>query len=456
MRLWKPFVALLHLFSSLAFGAGEAERVMVASAKVRAALAAQAALPDQPPNLVVKPRRMSLEIAGEHVATNDDQRQTYEVTLHTTTGCPPCERMKAALAADSRINVTQSLNTIPRGVPASSFPFITFRDDSGTLRYNLTARTAAEVVGSIERSRSGRTTRRLTPAELRGLAKTWRGPEVGISGMTPHQHLMDDRHGFTADQLVGLTDRELRTIHSAHHAGDIEPFQSPSTTGATPPGDVVGASGAAGVIHARDEITAALDWIRSHVGEGVPVSFAWDRTGQQSFALLKRGEDWSALAILGRSGRISLSAPGAVNLPVDHLGFGYRVDGDDIVIDAEAVTFNGLAARFNPSSEASMSESPSTPATFGPATILTVFSVLRGVYSLLNPQADLKLGGNVSAVATLTGDVLSVKFNQAPSIRLVALFTFQLGVERVDISAETVRVLFTGSRFIRERTFKVD
>ena len=87
--------------------------------------------------------------------------------------------------------------------------------------------------------------------------------------------------------------------------------------------------------------------------------------------------------------------------------------------------------------------------------MLTIVSVIRGVWSILNPSADLQLGGNVSATAVLTGDTLAIDFQQCPSVRLVALFTFQLGVKRVEITDSTVRVLFSGSRFIKERTFTV-
>ena len=438
---------------------GEAERVMVSSAKVRAAIAYQPCLPDQPPvNIVLphvprptpKPRGMSLELTGDPISSANEQR-VHSVTLHVTTDCEPCRRMKAELHGDNRLNVTDSLNVIPPGVPATSFPFVTFRDASGTLRYNLTARTAEAVVRLLDRHGANRTAsfRRVTANELKVIARIYRGPETGVSGMSVTAHLMDNRHGYSADQLAGLTHPELLALHSATHSGFASPFQPLPNMGAKPSSDVVGASGAAGTFHGREQITEALDWIRSNVGEGVPMTFSWHRSGLQNFPLLAKA-DWSALAIFGRSGRIEIDAPNS-QLPVDHVGFGYRIAGDDLVIDADGITIKGAASLLSPRESSEMSGAMG----LDPMTIWSVLSVMRMVWSVLNPSADLTLGGNVSAEAVLNGDMLTVTFKQMPSIRLVSIFTFQLGVQRVEISPTKVRLVFSGSRWVKERTFEV-
>ena len=179
----------------------------------------------------------------------------------------------------------------------------------------------------------------------------------------------------------------------------------------------------------------------------------WDRSGAQTFPLLAKG-DWSAVAVFGKYGHMNMSAIGAVKLPVQSLGFGYRVDGDDITIDADPVTLKGLGATLNPTSQQSLQVG--APSEIGPGTVLTIVSVIRGVWSLLNPTADLQLGGNVSATAVLAGETLTVDFHQCPSIKLVALFTFQLRVERVELTETSLRVLFGGSRLVKERTFTVN
>ena len=159
------------------------------------------------------------------------------------------------------------------------------------------------------------------------------------------------------------------------------------------------------------------------------------------------------MAVFGKFGHVQMSANGAAKLPIQSLGFGYKVDGDDITIDADPVTLKGLGATLNPTIKHSLQVG--APSEIGPGTVLTIVSVIRGVWSLLNPTADLQLGGNVSATAVLTGDTLAVDFQQCPSIKLVALFTFQLRVERVEITETSLRVLFGGSRLVKERTFAV-
>jgi hypothetical protein len=213
----------------------------------------------------------------------------------------------------------------------------------------------------------------------------------------------------------------------------------------------VASAGPAGSIHAGGKIRESLAWWRQNIGEGVKASAQWDRTGGQTFPLLAKG-DWSALALCGRYGHVQLSAKGAVGLPVQSLGFGYGVDGDDIWIDGDKLTFVGLARSLNPNKTTTIQ---ATPSQFGPGTILTIVSVVRGVWSLLHPTCDLQLGGNVSATAVLNGDMLAIDFQQCPSIKLVALFTFQLEVKRLEITEQSVRVVFGGSRFVKERTFKI-
>lgn len=213
----------------------------------------------------------------------------------------------------------------------------------------------------------------------------------------------------------------------------------------------IAASGFGGTIKGSSQIRQSFDWWKSNIGESVKASAQWDRTGGQTFPLLAKG-DWSALAVFGRYGHVSLSAKGAKGLTVDSLGFGYRVDGDDITLDLDPVTLKGFGMSLEPDiRESRISES----AGFGPTTIITILQVARGVWSLLNPTCDLQLGGNVSATAVLTGDVLAIDFQQAPSIKIVALFTFQLSVNRVEISERNIHVEFGGSRLIKSRDFVV-
>lgn len=261
-------------------------------------------------------------------------------------------------------------------------------------------------------------------------------PAIRFQGRQGYSQTVDSSGRYKIPSSLG----ELASI--------VEANSSPAS-----PSQAVASSGAAGAIHAKSQIQTVFSWWRANIGEGVKAEMRWDRSGAQSFPLLAKG-DWSALALFGQYGHVNLSAKGAVNLPVDAIGFGYRVNGDDITIDADPVTLKGLGQVLNPTSKKSLQVG--SPSQIGPGAVLTIVSVVRGLWSLLNPTCDLQLGGNVSATAVLTGDTLAIDFQQCPSVKLVALFTFQLRVDRIEVVEDKhVRVLFGGSRLVKERTFTV-
>lgn len=223
-------------------------------------------------------------------------------------------------------------------------------------------------------------------------------------------------------------------------------------TAKTESAKAVAPSGAAGAIHAKSQIKQVFAWWRANVGEGVKAECRWDRSGAQTFPLLAKG-DWSAVAVFGKFGHMNLSAKGAANLPVDSIGFGYKVDGDDITIDADPVTLKGLGKILNPTSKQSLQVG--APSEISPGTVLTIISVVRGVWSLLNPHVSLTLGGNVSATGVLSGDSLTIDFQQGPAVKIESLFTFSLGVKQIVITESNVHVEFSGSRFVKSRDFAV-
>ena len=217
-------------------------------------------------------------------------------------------------------------------------------------------------------------------------------------------------------------------------------------------------SGIAGSIHGQTQIRSAIDWFRRHVGEGVTAEWKWDRSGTQSLPLLARG-DWSAMALFGGYGHMHLSAPDAIGLPVKTIGFTYRIRGDDVAIDLDDINFPGLALSLGPNLPMRSSEcsgTASAPPQLGILTAWSIVSMIKEVWSILHPTCDLQLGGSVGASAVLRNDQLEIDFQQPPTIKLVALFSFQLSVKRVEINERSVRIIFGGSRLVHERTFSVD
>lgn len=212
-------------------------------------------------------------------------------------------------------------------------------------------------------------------------------------------------------------------------------------------------TGSGGAIHARTQIHSALEWWKHSIGEGTKLTIRWNRSGAQTFPLLAQG-DWSATAIFGRTGRLEVEATSG-NLPVTSLGLTYRILGDDVSIDLDPLHLTGIAARLGANSNSEPQVASPLVSAFGPVTAWTIVSLARDLVSLLHPSCDLKLAGDITASAEMLGEILVIEFSQPPSVRFVALFTFQLSVNRIEISAQSVRLLFSGSRLVKERTFLV-
>lgn len=207
--------------------------------------------------------------------------------------------------------------------------------------------------------------------------------------------------------------------------------------------------GFGGSFSVKPQVESALRAIRLWIGEGVEMSASWDRTGKQEFPIPLNGQppEHNAADLFGASGRFELSAVGAIGLPIDKLGFGYRVIGDDIAIDGDPIVIKGLAKKLSSNSDA-----PGSAAGVEPITLIwTAFNIVRMIIGILNPKLSILLGGNVSFTAVLNGDVLTIKFNQCPSVKLVAFWTFSLEVPSAEITLDHATVFLHGEGLVASR-----
>lgn len=396
------------------------------------------------------PRGLSLEIDETKAvaAKEDEQLPEMWLCVDPSGRCAPCNAAKKELEKHKaklpfRVVVKTSVN-----IPIEVYPtFVwskTASSPSDTPSGNKLLKLWWGVDATVKAFNDNRQPRqrRLTPAELKNIASTWSGNPVGVVGMTVRQHLMDTNHGFTSDQLVGLTNDEMLAIHSAHHAGDITPFAVP--TGIV--SEAQGSVGAAGVIRGGRLVCLALDWWATHIGEGVRVSGSWSRNGGQMLPLARLGR-WKGQEIYGTHGEFEINADGS-KLPVKTAVMGYKLVGDRIRLTASTELDAGILG---------IDTDPQTVASSQPVGVspMLILSVLSTVWQLLHPQADLQLPGHITCDAVMTDGVVTVTFGSRPSVRIVMLFTFQLGVQSVVISRESVVIKFSGSRWVRERTFEV-
>lgn len=403
-----------------------------------------------------------------------------KATVYTTDNCPPCIALKKSYGnGNAKINIEYKHNEWPNNGPAGGYPTVRWVDIGGRVRWPLDAsgnysnpKTLDDLVDLIERNNKP------SPPKSR-IRRVSRPPSVLFgyqpwfemdTGRTSVQHLISEHH-LTREQLAPYIGNQqaLNLIHGWKHTGkgyappnavtdeyevEMEEVESESQV-MEKRGN---AKGVVGNLQAKSHILKAQDWIRTNIGENNQMEFDWDRTGAQTFPLLKGG-DWSAVRLFGKSGHIRLSVKGNTKLPTDSIGIRYEVDGHDMTFGIDPITFPGLADKITPNSNSQLaSTSFSSQEKVGfidPLTLWTVFSVLKNIWSLLHPTADLTLGGNIAATGVLKGDMLAIDFSEMPQLKIVILFSFNLGVRRVEITPSSVRLLFNGSMFIKERTFNV-
>ncbi len=218
-----------------------------------------------------------------------------------------------------------------------------------------------------------------------------------------------------------------------------------AVTGNASEAQVAGAA-VGGSIRGGALIRSALDWWQANIGEGVKVSGSWSRNGGQLLPLARLGR-WTAREIYGTHGEFEINANGS-KLPVQSAIMGYKLVGDRVRLTAQTELDAAILG---------IDADPQTVASAQPVGVspMLILSVLSTVWQLLHPQADLSLPGRITCDAVMSSGVLNVTFNERPSVRIVMLFTFQLGVQSVAINRDRVVVAFSGSRWIRERTFEI-
>lgn len=214
------------------------------------------------------------------------------------------------------------------------------------------------------------------------------------------------------------------------------------------------ASGPGGTIHASSQIQSAMDYFRKYVGEGNSASMVWDRNGAGQISLLAR-QEWTAQAIFGTFGEIQLSAPSAIDLPFTEVGFKYKIVGRDLIIDADAIKLAGMVDKLGLSKVANATGPYGIIGIDDALEIYWIFSAIRDIASILWPSVDLTLPGQIAADAMLSGDTLTVNFTQPPRVKISFLFRFDLGVRKVTIQPHKVTVDFSGSSWIKQRSFDV-
>jgi len=250
-----------------------------------------------------------------------------------STWCPGCNKAHTAYQnGNERVQVQWS-----DGVPAQGpleFPALRWQDSDARWRWApAPPATLAALVQMVERTLA-------TPTAAAGESLQFGEPWTEGRGSTTVEHLIRE-HGLTAEQLQPYADNPdyLNRIHGWKHTGIGTP--APELVSGRRREKRRAPTGVAGTFHGSAQIRAAITWIQNNVGEGVPISFNWDRTGVQTFPIAKT-TDFSALALFGRSGHFYISAKQSTKLPITDVGFRYTLDGDDLAIDVDQIRLRGV------------------------------------------------------------------------------------------------------------------
>lgn len=381
-----------------------------------------------------------------------------KAVVHMTDPCDACHKLQKKWGAgNDRIEITYTYEKPKKG-PADTFPTIRWIDSEGLTRWPVDAKTQRAAIPDtldqladiIERNNKPKVQRKSNQSPVKFGYESW---TENATGHTSLRHLIQ-AHGLSYDQVAPYANDQgaLNLIHGWKHTGQgyvpANQFilNSPSQETLEPWSEsaaVVGSVEGAGSL-----VNDGLLFWQEKIGEGNTATIEWDRTGAQTKSLLSISKI-QLVELIGELGAVRLLAPGS-KLPVQDLEVGYR-------------SLGGGVWRLTGSADVTFNEGDTLPLTSGgkvsfadPMTILTLVSAGRTIWELLHPKADITLPSRMAAEVVLTGSMLTVNFKRGPMIHASWLvLNFDLGVQKVEITSQSVRVVFTGSRWIKERTFKV-
>jgi hypothetical protein len=198
-------------------------------------------------------------------------------------------------------------------------------------------------------------------------------------------------------------------------------------------------------------VESVLNSVRQYFPDGSNIKIGWQRVGGKS-ALLVSGSH-ELVDILGSSGRIDMQAEGSGNLPLNKLGFGYRIQAGKIAIKLDEVEF-ALPGGDTVSSSVEVGN---------PLLIAwTILGAIKNVYDVFHPTIDLYLAENIALTATI-GETCSIRFDRGePAIR--AHWAFFMGLLRVEysrpltgltISSDAIGFEFHRSKIYRDVKFPI-
>lgn len=237
----------------------------------------------------------------------------------------------------------------------------------------------------------------------------------------------------TIDQLVSFCE-----------AGVIMPYE-PKAFGARSDDRACGALACRK--HVDDMFAYWNRYIGEHKAEG-----SWSRSGKAEFRAYPNVEKFTFADLFGNVGGFTFKCD-SPELPVNSVSTTYRVSGEDeITFDADPFVIKGLIRKY----DEQMGNIGKAQGFIDPVSLYLICSNIWTIWQITHPVADIGMGGKLAFEGVMENDTLTIKFTDGPQIRIVLLFSFKLTVTEVRITKQHVVIFFSGSRFIKQKTFDIE
>lgn len=230
----------------------------------------------------------------------------------------------------------------------------------------------------------------------------------------------------------------------------------------------------------RTSIARILDVMSSQIGVGGRATLMWARTGAAEFDLLAgKPEQWTAERIYGRLGRFSVDArpfpaPPSESVQIVSPYLQYEIVGRNVIVTGGAMVAN-LAPYLAPVSPVASDGAVSSdgvgvgasPVGFLGGGVMSLFSLLPVIWSLLNPRFTLVLPSEIIADVMLTtvGSAgpsgasqrqLLVEFTRGqPVVKAAWGIQFTMAPIRLAVTESVITADYRAGIFSRSQTWRV-
>lgn len=281
---------------------------------------------------------------------------------------------------------------------------------------------------------------------LRKLQQPYKLP-VGVWPCGKNRYSWPEKSGVhTVDQFV-----EMLELSNAEIVEQKEPMAVGANT-----------EQSCGALNVKPYMADIFNWYNKYLPVGVVGKLTWVRTGETRFNLFGGKKNPLNLeAVCGKAGLFEFNVNYPDNfsgekLQIRHLKFGYSIDGDDIEFNFDNVKVFGLVKIIDGQLTLKMSNAEEPKGFISVMTLWTIVSTVHTLYVIFNPVADIVLGNNVGfSTQMLSPDNIIIQFTDMPSLMLISLMTFNLGLREINLTKEKVILKFTGSRLIKQYTLDI-